>query len=513
VIALNLEKTTRWLAIAIGIAFIALVLTLSIIRLAYPYEIEWMEGAMMDHVVRILSGKPIYTAPSIDFVAWLYPPLYYYAVAAVAKVTGIGFLSGRIVSLASTIFTALALGHITRVITKNLTLGLLTTALYFATYHTTGFYFDIVRNDAFFTMVIVAAALAAVALPKRFGVVASALILCAAFLTRQQAIFFLPPITLWYWLRERKDGVAFGMIAVGLSIAANLILNHLTDGWSNYYMFRIPSAKQADFMIIRMFDVFPNFALGAFSISFIAGIVLILLKCSGAISVSDCLEKSRSKIHTFFASDAGLIVMMMFSALAAGAMSLGNEGGYRNVMMPFVAFVIPALPIALVELQKLRPVFSRYIYLPVLFQFAALYFNPFSQKMLIASPHQQRGGDEFMRNLAAMTGEVFIPYHGYITLQAGKQSHAHILAAIDVLRMHDTTARGLQSEFDSAYSQQRFSAIILEESDTFQTDTTLNHYTFSRRMIAEPNVYLTRVADGVTRPEFVFVPSSPGGRK
>jgi len=500
VTALKFEKTTRLLAITIGIAFIAIVLALSIMRLAYPYEIEWMEGAMMDHVVRILDGKPIYTAPSIDFVAWLYPPLYYYIVAAVAKLTGVGFLSGRIVSFASSVVTALSLGYITKRLSGERIIAFLTIALYFATYHATGFYFDIVRNDAFFTMLIVACALAALSLPRRFGLIASAIILCAAFLTKQQAIFFFPALTLWYWLRNRKHGIAFGLIAVGLSFAALLFLSHFTNGWSTYYLFRIPSAKQADFSVIRMFDVFPDFALGSFSVSFIAVLILIFLKGRGAVP-------SENSMRTFFASDAGLIVMMAFSALAAGAVSLGNEGGYRNVMMPFVAFVIPALPAAICQLRAFRPEFSRYIYLPVLFQFAALYFNPLSQKMLIASAHQRRGGDEFMRDLAAIPGEVFIPYHGYITRQAGKQSHSHILAAIDVLRMHDTTAKRLQAEFDSAYSQHRFSAIILEESDTFRTDTTVDHYTFSRRMLAEPNVYLTRVADGSTRPEFVFVPS------
>ena len=107
---MTLERTMRWLAIALGAAFILVVLALSLLRLLYPYEVEWMEGAMVDHAIRILAGKPIYTAPTIDFVAWLYPPLYYYAVAAVMKLTGIGFFAGRVVSFVSTLFTALALG-------------------------------------------------------------------------------------------------------------------------------------------------------------------------------------------------------------------------------------------------------------------------------------------------------------------------------------------------------------------------------------------------------------------
>jgi hypothetical protein len=186
-------------------------------------------------------------------------------------------------------------------------------------------------------------------------------------------------------------------------------------------------------------------------------------------------------------------------------MSLGNEGGDRNVMMPFAAFVLPLLPIVLNEMKNAKPAFARYVYLAFLFQFVALYFNPLSGKMVIASARQRAGGDEFMRKLRAMPGEVYIPYHGYITRQAGKPSHAQLLATIDVLRVHDTTSARLQADLDSAFARHRFSAVIMEESDAFRLDS-VSHYTYVGRMIAEPNIYLTRVGDAATRPEFIFVP-------
>ncbi|HZK75589.1 MAG TPA: glycosyltransferase family 39 protein [Candidatus Kapabacteria bacterium] len=498
-VVFNFERTTRWIVIALGVAFIALVLALSILRLMYPYEIEWMEGAMVDHAIRVIAGQPIYTAPSLDFVAWLYPPLYYYAVAAVMKLTGIGFFAGRIVSFLSTLLTALALGWMVRRVTANRLFAFLTLALYVATYHATGFYFDIVRNDAFFTFLIVAAAIPAF-FSNRAAPYLSGLILALAFFTKQQAIFFLPPLAIFFWFRNRKSGIAFAVTAVVLGVLSVLLLNIATHGWSNYYMFAIPHAKGVDFSAIRMLDVFPDYALGPFATSFIALLSLPLLKKEGASIAHDA-----GGWLGFLASGTGLLAMMSLAALVAGAFSLGNEGGYRNVMMPFVAFVLPLLPIALAEIKIVRPEFSRYVYLAFLFQFVALYFNPLSEKMLIASAHQRRGAEEFIRKLEVMPGDVFIPYHGYISRQAGKATHAQILAALDVLHMHDTAAARLQANFDSAYSQHRFSAIIMEESDAFHTDS-IAHYTFSGRMLAEPNVNLTRVADQATRPEFVFVP-------
>ncbi len=487
----NLEKITRGLAIALGAAFIVLVLTLSIMRLLYPYEIEWMEGAMLDHVVRILDGKPIYSAPTIDFIPWLYPPLYYYVVASVAKTVGIGFFAGRIVSFISTLITAGLMGWMVQRITKNRLFAFLTIALYFATYHATGYYFDIVRNDAFFTMVIISIAFIAMRLQMRGKEVFIGICFVLAFETRQQAIFFIPSIALWFWLHEKKQGYLFALTAV-LWIGLTLFqLNAITHGWSTFYMFKIPSAKRADFSIIRMFDAFPNFALGPFAASSIAMVLLILLV--------------RGIKIIFWAIEYGLIVLMALAALVAGAMSLGNEGGDRNVMMPFAAFVLPLLPIALNEMRSTRPAIAKYVYLAFLFQFAALYFNPLSGKMVIASARQRAGGDEFMRKLRAMPGEIYIPYHGYITRQARKPSHAQLLATIDVLRVHDTTSARLQADLDSAFARHRFSAVIMEESDAFRLDS-VSHYTYVGRMIDEPNVYLTRVGDMATRPEFIFIP-------
>jgi len=486
----KLERITRWLAIAVGVGYIVLVLAISILRLMYPYEVEWMEGAMMDHAMRIVEGKAIYTAPSIDFVAWLYPPLYYYAVAAAIKIVGAGFFAGRIVSFVSTLATVGLLAVIVKRITGARLAAFFVIALYLATDHATGFYFDIVRNDAFFTLLIVLAAFIAM---RRIpgAAIASAILLTLSFLTRQQAIFFFPALALWFWLRDRKSGFIFSALFVGLSLASILYINYATDGWLTYYMFRIPSAKRADFSWLRMIDILPIYVFGGFTTFSLSAMALIALHSDNR--------------KAFWSSPTGLLILMALAALIAGAFSIGNEGGFANVIMPFAAFVVPLLPIAMSEIPRTYVKLAPAVYVIILIQFVALYFNPLSEKMVIASAHQRSGGDRFMQRLRAISGEVFIPYHGFITRQAGKPSHAHVLSSLDVLRVHDSTSRRLQADYDSAYSQHRYSAIILEESEVFGRDS-VAHYTQEGRMLDEPNVYLTRVADKATRPQFIFVP-------
>ena len=54
---------------------IAMYLVVAVVRIRYPFELQWMEGGSVDHVRRVLHGQSIYQAPSVDFVSFAYPPL------------------------------------------------------------------------------------------------------------------------------------------------------------------------------------------------------------------------------------------------------------------------------------------------------------------------------------------------------------------------------------------------------------------------------------------------------
>src|SRR5262249_59845885 len=79
-------------------------------RFSYGFDREWMEGGMLLPAKRIADGQPLYAPPSIDFVPYLYTPLYPAVVAVLGKIFGIGYALGRFVSLAS-LAAALVLGY------------------------------------------------------------------------------------------------------------------------------------------------------------------------------------------------------------------------------------------------------------------------------------------------------------------------------------------------------------------------------------------------------------------
>lgn len=178
------RNVLEWLLYAGGGAYVLLFLFAAMLRLMYPYEVEWNEGAVLDHAIRVLQGKPIYASPSLDFSAFVYTPIYYYLTALVMKIGGVGLWSGRLISILSTLGTAIIAGRIVHRETASSVLTFTSFALYIAFYHVTGFFYDIVRMDAL-ALLLVAVSIYA-AMYSRRGYLVTASFAALAYFTKQQ---------------------------------------------------------------------------------------------------------------------------------------------------------------------------------------------------------------------------------------------------------------------------------------------------------------------------------------
>lgn len=87
----RLGASLKPLLVSVGVIFILAYVLTALARISYPYELEAMEGGMVDHVLQILDGGRLYGPPSIQFVPYAYPPLYYYLAAALSHVLPVGF--------------------------------------------------------------------------------------------------------------------------------------------------------------------------------------------------------------------------------------------------------------------------------------------------------------------------------------------------------------------------------------------------------------------------------------
>jgi len=441
------RNVLEWLLYAGGGAYVLLFLFAAMLRLMYPYEVEWNEGAVLDHAIRVLQGKPIYASPSLDFSAFVYTPIYYYLTALVMKIGGVGLWSGRLISILSTLGTAIIAGRIVHRETASSVLTFTSFALYIAFYHVTGFFYDIVRMDAL-ALLLVAVSIYA-AMYSRRGYLVTASFAALAYFTKQQMFFIVPAIAIGLAFRDKKQAMWFSIVSVTLIFMGTVMLNWETSGWYRFYTMTIPGIKATkDFSWITALEFFPKWVfstLGMFTLVPLVGIAM--------------LGKKSLQGHWPILWAASVM------ALISSALSIGNFGGYQNVLM----------------------------------------YNPLGEKMLFASARQQQAGDEFIAKLKSIQGEVWIPFHGYINTLAEKTAHVHYMAMNDALVPNDTTSARFQHEIDSSLAAHRFSAIILDEQKVFQWDS-VAHYVPSSKIFSVPNVFISRIGEAATRPDLIYLP-------
>src|SRR5882757_6254726 len=104
-----MKKKRRYATKNLGATAIGIAIYIAAWQLFFPYEVIWMEGSILDQVRHMSLGNPLYSAPSLEYVAWPYQPLYYYTTYCLSSILGLSFVSGRLVSVFSTIGTAVML--------------------------------------------------------------------------------------------------------------------------------------------------------------------------------------------------------------------------------------------------------------------------------------------------------------------------------------------------------------------------------------------------------------------
>ena len=130
-------------------------------RMAYPYGLEWLEGALFQQARRAAFGLPLYTAPGPDYTPMIYPPMFAWLGAPLVLFTPSGMLSLRVLSVAATLVTAALLFKLTRDETRSAFAGALSASLYLGMYRISGAWYDVARVDAVFVALLFAAVAAA----------------------------------------------------------------------------------------------------------------------------------------------------------------------------------------------------------------------------------------------------------------------------------------------------------------------------------------------------------------
>ena len=115
-------------------------------RFVYPYDLEWMEGGVLLHGLRVMEGKPLYAIPTSDFICFIYPPLYYWLLALGGHLFGLDYPVGRFISIVGTLGAAWAIVSALRYEKAAWPVAIAGGTFFLSTYEDSGAFFDIVRT-------------------------------------------------------------------------------------------------------------------------------------------------------------------------------------------------------------------------------------------------------------------------------------------------------------------------------------------------------------------------------
>lgn len=449
-----LDRISLYLCIAAGMAYGVVFLAVAFSRIRFPFELEWMEGSSLVQVAHILSGQPVYTAPTLDYVPLVYTPLYFYISAWVSPLLGGGFFPLRLVSLLASLGCILLIFLLVREKTRRGLAAFLAAALFTACYGLSDTWFDLARTDMLFLFFYLLAVWCLRG--RRFGnFILAGVFFSLSFLTKQTALFFTIPMLLYALVfLERRRALSLLAVLVLLIGGSTLLLDRLTSGWYRFYLFELPArhAFSLGFAIVYWLkDLLPPLA-----VTWVLGFMVVLR-----------LGKKLLKPQELFFPV--LLVTLLLGAWVARA----NVGGAVNTLLPALAAASILLGLAAAQALDDERLFAnipalRRIFVTgcCLLQFLVLVYNPLA-KIPGSAPLQ--AGTQLVEAIRQVDGEVFIPSHNYLNLMAGKPALANNVAVGEVAGVFSSQQNIAESEILRQYARavedKRFALIVLDGTD------------------------------------------------
>jgi Dolichyl-phosphate-mannose-protein mannosyltransferase len=477
-------RAARLAAALAGLAAIGAYLFVALSRLDYPFALEQLEGNSLVEVHRILAGQPLYPAPTAGYVPDGYPPLYFFASAAVARVVGASYLSLRLVSLVSSLACFALLARLVQRETGSIAAGAGAAGVFAATYFGAGTWFDIGRVDSLFLALSIAGLYAARYMRGAGGAIAAGALLAAAALTKQTALAESAAVIVALLTGpRRKLACVAALTEVALVGASTLALRSASGGWYTYYVFKQMSEH--------------SLTPGNFGWFWTA-----LLTAAG-LAAGAALLGARRVPRELLAGCAALAV--------EGYATLVHSGGAINDMLPayLAAALLAGLALGGGSARWVTTMSGVLVLAQSVFLLAGA--HPFRA---IPASADGAAGERLVAGMRAFGGDVAVPDNPSLSLLAGMAPAAVTGAAFDVVRATDRG--GIVSYRRSAYEavkDRQFSAIISESSGRpfYNPHNLIQDYQECLQPLpAGPATLLVPVPGSRPRPAVVWIPWGSG---
>jgi 4-amino-4-deoxy-L-arabinose transferase-like glycosyltransferase len=403
---------------------------------------------MVETAMRLRAGESIYPAPSVDFVGYVYTPLYFAIAGALGALTGGDLAAARTVSaLAALVSFALVAWWVWRE-TRSAWAAAAGAGLLAACQGLAGFWYHLARVDSLFLALLLAALLAmACGTRARSAVLAGALGTLAV-LTKQAALLaLLPALAGLAFVDARRAGIA-SVTLLGATLVSFAVLTAVTDGWFLYYTVDLPGQHG-----LELRDALVHGA------GRMATLAPACLACG--LYLVPAIRRGERRARMLGAMLAGLVLCAW--------LGLAHPGGHWNVLLPACAGLAIVTPVAAWSLHgssRLAPAARAAVPLVLALQIA-LPIVPWPPWGGVAPATDVARGERFVSWLASQPGEPLLPDAPLVEARAGKPVHGLGMAARDVLRARrdDRGRRMLEESLATALADRRFSVIVTTERD------------------------------------------------
>jgi len=409
-------------------------------RLMHPFALEWQEGGMLAHLARLRSDAPLYAAPNLEFSAFPYPPLFHWAAACVALLTGANFMALRLVSVIASLAILGMLAYSARRGGDSRFAALVAAGLFAAAFSWSGAWMDVGRVDS----LALALSLGSLLMVQRGGgtrdAVAAGVLAGLAVLTKQTALLPAGALALVLWLQgwRRWKSFALGLLVVAGGGLAGLHVN--SQGWSSWYLFELLGAHPWHSPKI----------LGFWSEDMIVFVPLLL-------ALVWARERCNQDGGVGFAWCAGLIL--------SAWLGRAHVGGFDNTLMP-AALALAYLGGQLVGgVRKEGGAGVAWVLGAVGLQFVLLLEDPRDH---LPKADARMQGEAVVRALEEIDGPIFAPYQPHLAVRAGAGWSAHAMTFFDLSAADlGEVGEDLFGELRAALTEGRYRAVLLAEEEPF----------------------------------------------
>jgi Dolichyl-phosphate-mannose-protein mannosyltransferase len=466
-------------------------------RVAYPYDLDFLEDSVLMQALRFSKGEPVYIAPNADFNPHVYMPLFFWIGGLLLKVGGPSLIGLRLISLVSTLAITGLLFWIGWRESGQWWLGVASAGLYLGGYRINGFWYEIARVDSLFVALLLGGlALAIYAGKSNWRLAGAGALFALAFFTKQTALVVGAGLAVYLlYTLGRRAWVFIGSMSA-LSLIPMVIFNVLTNGWFFYHVISVGAGEPVE--LGRLL----SFATGD-----MLGVMVVLSLLAIVVSGLSLRQNGWRAVRL-----QPWLVAMGLAVIISGLARM-RVGGNLNNRMP--AYALLCLTPALVWQSAgalaeagwgWAKVWKRWgevlVSGAILIQLALGAYNPLRY---IPTAEMQASGDRLVARVAALDGPVLVMMHPFYALLAGKEPSTQI-ATLWYVRKRGTEP--LPNDFVARIETGYYTAIISDES-SFETEPDLvaliDQYYVRAEVLGEADAPATTTGV-VVRPSVVYRP-------